>query len=72
MDCPARELFELAVEREIEILADARKRLEAGHATTSAEDFCTLVSAVSDARMDLDIAVGVLEQHTRRHGCANT
>jgi hypothetical protein len=68
MQCDAREILQSDIDRANLVYAKARGQLR-GYSHKSGVEYSRLEAAVSDARMELDIAVGLLERHLQRHGC---
>jgi hypothetical protein len=72
MQCDAREILQSEIDRANLVYAQARGRLRSYSHKSAVEEYWKLEAAVSNARMELDVAVGLLEWHLQRHGCGTT
>jgi hypothetical protein len=69
MDCPDRDALSAARDRAYRIHAEARGMFRAHWHTAPPEEFRQLQLAVSESRIELELAERTLESHARVHRC---
>jgi hypothetical protein len=69
MECPVRDELAASLERAERHYASERGRYLGDVSRATTEKYQLLFAAATNPKEEFDRAVGLLEAHTRRHGC---
>jgi hypothetical protein len=68
-ECAAREALSADVKKAERDYAHERGLFQSDYARATPQEFILLVAPLKDSQMDLDVTVGLLDQHLKQHGC---